>query len=85
MRGEEGQGRLVGLHSELVARRCLMTCQLGGIFQLGPVTGENGCKTESECEALAGSELLPVSTPQELGGCFYDQASHGLSYHWKAG
>lgn len=34
--GEEGRGRLAGALRELVARRCLMTAQLGWILRLGP-------------------------------------------------
>ena len=42
MAGEQGRGRLVGLHQELVGRRCLMVSQLGELFQLGPMTGGSG-------------------------------------------
>jgi hypothetical protein len=44
--GEAGEGRLVALLRELVARRCLMIHFMASIFQLGPVTGERvgwGC------------------------------------------
>ena len=36
LEGEEGRGRLEGALRELVARRCLMTAQLGWILRLGP-------------------------------------------------
>lgn len=39
LQGDQGRERLVGLHRELVARRCLMVVQLGRIFRLGPITG----------------------------------------------
>lgn len=42
LRGEEGRGALVATLRELVARRCLMVCQLGAIFQLGPTPGAWG-------------------------------------------
>ncbi|KAL4854482.1 UV radiation resistance associated protein [Chlorella vulgaris] len=38
LRGEAGRGALVAVLRELVARRCLMVCQLGSILQLGPTS-----------------------------------------------
>jgi hypothetical protein len=38
LNGEEGRGRLTMALKELIARRCLMTVQLGWILRLGPAT-----------------------------------------------
>jgi hypothetical protein len=38
LKGEEGRGRLAMALRELIARRCLMTVQLGWILRLGPAT-----------------------------------------------
>lgn len=38
LKGEEGRGRLAMALKELIARRCLMTVQLGWILRLGPAS-----------------------------------------------
>jgi hypothetical protein len=68
LQGEQGRGRLVGLHRELVARRCLLVCQLGHIFQLGSMTGA-GRIGHRHCAALAASLWLQCWVCARVSRC----------------
>jgi hypothetical protein len=60
LRGESGRGALVAVLRELVARRCLMVCQLGSILQLGPTAGEPSPHSLGIASALPWTLLLKI-------------------------